>query len=125
MAKVRLLFVCVENSCRSQMAEGFARQYGGEAVDVHSAGSAPSGKVSPHAVELMRERDIDIDGQPDRTVSGSSHSADENELHAALDQRTKQALEISHAVSSLPGPLAAGLLQTLPVPSACGCALPA
>ena len=63
MAKVRLLFVCVENSCRSQMAEGFARQYGGEAVDVHSAGSAPSGKVNPQAVELMRERDIDIDGQ--------------------------------------------------------------
>ncbi len=63
MAKVRLLFVCVENSCRSQMAEGFARHYGGEAVDVHSAGSAPSGKVNPQAVELMRERDIDIEGQ--------------------------------------------------------------
>ncbi|MCH7944552.1 MAG: hypothetical protein IIC73_00845 [Armatimonadetes bacterium] len=35
MARARLLFVCVENSCRSQMAEGFARRLGGEAVDVH------------------------------------------------------------------------------------------
>ena len=63
MDRVRLLFVCVENSCRSQMAEGFARRLGGEAVDVHSAGSEPSGKVSREAIEAMRERDIDITDQ--------------------------------------------------------------
>lgn len=56
----RLLFVCVENSCRSQMAEGFARALGGGAVAAHSAGSRPSGRVDPRAVALMRERGVDL-----------------------------------------------------------------
>jgi arsenate reductase (thioredoxin) len=60
---VRLLFVCVENSCRSQMAEGFARRLGGAAVAAHSAGSRPSGRVDPRAVALMAERGIDLTGQ--------------------------------------------------------------
>jgi arsenate reductase len=54
---MRVLFVCVENSNRSQMAEGFARRYGAEA---HSAGSRPSGRVNPTAVRAMGERGIDI-----------------------------------------------------------------
>jgi len=57
---VRLLFVCVENSCRSQMAEGFARALGGERVRAHSAGSRASGKVHPDAVRVMAERGIDL-----------------------------------------------------------------
>ncbi len=55
--KMRLLFVCVENSNRSQMAEGFARSLGAEA---HSAGSRPSGKVNPTAIRAMAEKGIDI-----------------------------------------------------------------
>jgi protein-tyrosine-phosphatase len=51
----RLLFVCVENSCRSQMAEAFARLHGNSRVEVHSAGSRPSGRVHPLAVALMGE----------------------------------------------------------------------
>ncbi|MEE8424439.1 MAG: arsenate reductase ArsC [Elusimicrobiota bacterium] len=58
--KPRVLFVCIENSCRSQMAEGFARNIGGDSVDAHSAGSRPSGKVNPKAVEAMREAGIDL-----------------------------------------------------------------
>jgi len=58
-----LLFVCVENSCRSQMAEGFARRLGGERVTVHSAGSRPSGRVDPRAVRFMAERGIDLGRQ--------------------------------------------------------------
>jgi arsenate reductase len=57
---LRLLFVCVENSNRSQMAEAFARRIGGEAVEVHSAGSRPSGRVSPPAIEAMRELGYDL-----------------------------------------------------------------
>jgi arsenate reductase len=57
---LRLLFVCVENSNRSQMAEGFARFHGGAAVEVWSAGSRPSGRVNPRAVAIMRERGIDL-----------------------------------------------------------------
>jgi arsenate reductase len=50
-----VLFVCVENSNRSQMAEAFARIHGGERVEAWSAGSRPSGRVNPRAIEAMRE----------------------------------------------------------------------
>lgn len=56
----RLLFVCVENSCRSQIAEAFARIHGGSEVEVYSAGSRPSGKVNPKAIETMRELGYDL-----------------------------------------------------------------
>ena len=57
---MRLLFVCVENSCRSQMAEGFARALGGAHTDARSAGSRPSGVVNPRAIQFMAERGIDL-----------------------------------------------------------------
>jgi arsenate reductase (thioredoxin) len=56
----RFLFVCVENSCRSQMAEAFARIYGGDSVEAYSAGSHPSGIVNPKAIESMREVGYDL-----------------------------------------------------------------
>jgi protein-tyrosine-phosphatase len=58
--KKRLLFVCVENSNRSQMAEAFARLLGGDGVEAHSAGSRPSGRVNPKAIEAMRELGYDL-----------------------------------------------------------------
>jgi len=51
---MKVLFVCVENSCRSQMAEAFARMHG-RGVEAYSAGSKPSGKVNEKAIESMRE----------------------------------------------------------------------
>jgi arsenate reductase len=57
------LFVCVENSCRSQMAEGFARTLGAGRVAAFSAGSRPSGRVHPSAVRFMMERGIDLKTQ--------------------------------------------------------------
>src|SRR5881398_101409 len=56
----RVLFVCVENSNRSQMAEAFARIHGGDAVEAHSAGSRPSGKVNPRAIQFMGEKGYDL-----------------------------------------------------------------
>ena len=56
----RVLFVCVENSNRSQMAEAFARLHGGARVEALSAGSRPLGKVNPKAIEAMRERGYDL-----------------------------------------------------------------
>ncbi len=56
----RLLFVCVENSNRSQMAEAFARMLGGAEVEAYSAGSKPSGVVNPRAIESMREVGYDL-----------------------------------------------------------------
>ncbi|MBF0215913.1 MAG: arsenate reductase ArsC [Candidatus Omnitrophica bacterium] len=56
----KILFVCVENSCRSQMAEGFAKILGKGVVEAYSSGSKPSGKVNPDAVRVMDEAGIDI-----------------------------------------------------------------
>ena len=61
-APLRLLFVCVENSCRSQMAEGWARHHGGPDVVAASSGSRPSGVVNPKAVASMAEVGIDLSG---------------------------------------------------------------
>ncbi len=58
-----VLFVCVQNSCRSQMAEGFARTLGQGVVEPYSAGSKPSGEVNQDAIAVMREKGIDITGQ--------------------------------------------------------------
>jgi len=56
----RIVFVCVENSNRSQMAEAFARIHGGSEVEAYSAGSRPSGRVNPRAIEAMRELGYDL-----------------------------------------------------------------
>ncbi len=56
----RVLFVCVENSNRSQMAEAFAHMFGGEQVEALSAGSKPSGQINPKAVRFMAELGYDL-----------------------------------------------------------------
>jgi arsenate reductase len=63
-----LLFVCVENSARSQMAEGFARSIGGARVAAYSAGSRASGKVDPRAIALMKEKGIDLTSQRSKSL---------------------------------------------------------
>ncbi len=63
----RILFLCVANSARSQMAEGLARKMLGSDVEVLSAGSRPS-KVNPYAIEAMSEIGIDISGHRSKSV---------------------------------------------------------
>jgi len=63
-----LLFLCVANSARSQMAEGIARQLAGERLLVQSAGSAPS-RVHPLAVRALAEIGIDLSGQHSKSVA--------------------------------------------------------
>jgi len=63
----RILFLCVANSARSQMAEGLARKILGEQAEVLSAGSEPA-SVNPHAIEAMAEIGIDITGQHSKSV---------------------------------------------------------
>jgi arsenate reductase len=65
----RLLFVCVENSCRSQMAEGFARGLSGDHVSAFSAGSRPSRQVDPRAVRFMAEKGIDLTPQQSKGLN--------------------------------------------------------
>jgi len=64
----RVLFVCVENSNRSQMAEAFARRLGGDRVDARSAGSRPSGRINPRAIAFMAERGIDLTAQRSKSL---------------------------------------------------------
>jgi len=64
-----LLFVCVENSNRSQMAEAFARILGGNAIVAYSAGSRPSGIVNPKAIEAMREVGYDLSVHKSKALS--------------------------------------------------------
>ena len=61
--KPSVLFVCVHNAGRSQMAAGWLRHLAGDAVEVRSAGSAPADSINPAAVEAMREAGIDITDQ--------------------------------------------------------------
>ena len=60
MSPKQLLFVCIENSNRSQMAEAFARIHGGAGVESHSSGSKPSGIVNPKAIAAMAEIGYDL-----------------------------------------------------------------
>jgi protein-tyrosine-phosphatase len=55
-----VVFVCVENSNRSQMAEAFARMHADDDVIAYSAGSRPSGRINPKAIAAMRERGYDL-----------------------------------------------------------------
>lgn len=64
----KILFVCIGNACRSQIAEGFARHLGGDKVQAFSAGSRPAGFVAEDAVETMREIGIDISQQASKSV---------------------------------------------------------
>jgi len=56
--KIKLLFVCVENSNRSQMSQAFAIIHGGDKVEAFSAGSKPSGLVNPKAIAAMKETEL-------------------------------------------------------------------
>jgi len=69
MTVPRVLFVCVENSNRSQIAEAFARIHGGDRVEAHSAGSRPSGKVNPKAIEAMRELGYDLSQHQSKSLA--------------------------------------------------------
>ena len=64
----RVLFVCVENSNRSQMAEAFAHIHGGDAVDALSAGSKPSGQINPKAIRFMGELGYDLNTHSSKSL---------------------------------------------------------
>lgn len=65
---VNILYLCTGNSCRSQIAEGWTRQLGGEQVEVQSAGIEAHGK-NPRAIRIMQEAGIDISGQESTIVT--------------------------------------------------------
>ncbi|MCE3283674.1 MAG: arsenate reductase ArsC [Chitinophagaceae bacterium] len=76
--KKKILFVCIENSNRSQMAQAFARIHGGEDVSAYSAGSKPSGVVNPKAITAMKALGYDLS-------THESKSLDEVKEYAPFD----------------------------------------
>ena len=76
--KKKILFVCIENSNRSQMAQAFATIHGGPQIEAYSAGSRPSGKVNPKAIASMKELGYDLSAH-------SSKSLEEVKVHAPFD----------------------------------------
>lgn len=67
--KPSVLFVCVHNAGRSQMAAGYLRHLGADRIEVRSAGSMPAAQINPVAVEAMREEGIDITAQTPKVLS--------------------------------------------------------
>jgi arsenate reductase len=67
MSKIKVLFLCIHNSARSQMAEAYLKKFGGDAFSVESAG-LEAGKLNPLAVEAMKEDGIDISGNVTKDV---------------------------------------------------------
>ena len=62
-SKIKIVFVCVENARRSQMAEGFAKALGQGKIEVYSAGSRPSSQIDPLVIEVMQEKGTDLSGK--------------------------------------------------------------
>jgi len=66
---MRVLFVCIENSNRSQMAEAFAHMHGANKVEAYSAGSRPSGQVNPKVITSMKELGYDLSRHSSKSLS--------------------------------------------------------
>lgn len=73
--KKKLLFVCVENSNRSQMSQAFAKMLGGDAVEAYSAGSKPSGVVNPKAIAAMKELGYDLSKHESKSLKEAEQFA--------------------------------------------------
>ena len=71
-----VLFMCVHNAGRSQMAAGFLRSLAGDRIEVRSAGSTPADQINPVAVQAMAEVGIDITGQQPRTLTDQDAHSD-------------------------------------------------
>ena len=67
MSKLKILFLCTGNSCRSQMAEGWAHALKGDVIEPYSAGIETHG-MNPHAIKVMAEAGVDISGQRSKKV---------------------------------------------------------
>ena len=65
---VKIMFLCTGNTCRSQMAEGFAKNMGKDHFEIHSAGVKAEGFVNPYAIKVMNEIGIDISNQKSKVI---------------------------------------------------------
>jgi arsenate reductase len=102
--KKRVLFVCIGNSCRSQMAEGFARAYGSDVMVVSSAGLSPAAIVAPLTRQVLSEMNIRID----------------DHFPKGLDMLSRETFDIVVNMSGLPMPITAPRIVEWSVPDPIG-----
>ncbi|MBS4534445.1 arsenate reductase ArsC [Clostridium sp. D2Q-14] len=74
--KKKVAFVCVHNSCRSQMAEGWAKKLGNDVIEAYSAGTEKYPEVKPKAVEVMEEAGVDMSGHNPKLLKGIPEEID-------------------------------------------------
>jgi arsenate reductase len=103
-SKKRVLFVCIGNSCRSQMAEGFARAYGSDVIEVHSAGLAPAPSIAPLTKVVLAEKNLSLDDQ----------------FPKGLDFASSQRFDIVVNMTGAPLDLAPARILDWPVPDPIG-----
>ena len=99
-----VLFVCVHNAGRSQMAAGWLRHLAGDTVEIRSAGPAPADRINPAAVETMREVGIDITDQKPKIL----------EYEVAQDSTIVITMGCGDACPAFPGPTPRGLKTRRP-----------
>lgn len=102
----KILFVCVENAGRSQMAEGFFRKYSSSGYEPQSAGTRPTNEVNPFAVEVMKEIGIDISSQKPKTISDSMMQDASRVVNmGCMDKKSCPALFVNDVVDwAIPDP---------------------
>jgi protein-tyrosine-phosphatase len=95
----KILFVCVENAGRSQMAEGFFRKYAPVGFEPESAGTKPTGAINPVAIQAMAELGIDITTQTPKTITNSMiNNAAQVINMGCMDQESCPALFVNDVV---------------------------
>ena len=101
-----ILFVCVENAGRSQMAEAFFRKFTEGKFNVNSAGTVPSGNLNPVVVEVMKEIGIDMTNQSPKTLSQSMISSSFKTINmGCMDKESCPALFVKDVIDwNIPDP---------------------
>ncbi|HXG14058.1 MAG TPA: arsenate reductase ArsC [Candidatus Nitrosotenuis sp.] len=102
----RILFVCVENAGRSQMAEGFFRKYAPSGYEPQSAGTKPVDKINPVVIEAMAEIGIDISSQKPKMITNSALKEASNIVNmGCMDKASCPALFVRDIINwSIPDP---------------------
>lgn len=102
----KILFVCVENAGRSQMAEGFFRKYAPSGYEPQSAGTKPTGTVNPLAIAVMKEIGIDISNQQPKIISDSMiHQSFRTVNMGCMDKESCPALYVQNVLDwEIPDP---------------------
>jgi protein-tyrosine-phosphatase len=94
-----VLFVCVENAARSQMAEGFFRKYAPEGYLAISAGTMPAGPINPVAIQVMKEIGIDISEQKSKIITEDMiRNSDVRINMGCMDKQSCPALFINNVI---------------------------